>query len=208
MFINGEQADVIRAKAVKLVTDVLDFTRGDLVYQDVRKGYQPGFGTSCTFLPHWMLLQLGVTNDNKSKGVSGKTRGLINRTDLARGTTLVPGDGVSVIANSPAFVKMKPNLGAVPFPGDIVVIQSEPYKQSDEHVFVFLGKISDTAWDTGESGEARSDAKNGVIEAKRKSCAMRISANSMIAAAADGKRTARSQGRLDISNWITSGSLP
>ncbi len=209
MFINGEQADVIRAKAVKLVTDVLDFSRGDLVYQDVCKGYQPGFGTSCTFLPHWMLLQLGVTKDNSTKGVNGRPRGLINRTDLARGTTLVPGDGVSVIANSPAFVKMKPNLGAFPSPGDIVIIQSDPYKQSDEHVFVFLGKISDTAWDTGESGQARSDAKNGVIEGKRKSRAMRISAKSMVAAAADGKPDRKVQGWLDISKLdYMAGSLP
>jgi len=211
MFINGEQADGIRDKAVKLVTGVLDFARGDLVYQDVCKGYQPGFGTSCTFLPHWMLLQLGVSTKNQSLGVGKhpKPRGLINRADIARGTTLVPGDGVSVIANSPAFVKMKPNLNAYPLPGDIVVIQSEPYNQSHEHVFVFLGKLSDTVWDTGESGQARSDAQNGVTEGKRKKRDMRISARSMIAAAADGKPDRKVQGWLDISKLdYMDGSVP
>ena len=110
MFLNGEQADVIRVKAVNLVTGVLDFNRGDPVYQDVCKGYSPGFGTSCTFLPHWMLLKLGVTANNKSLGVNKQSRGLINRTDTTRGTKMVPGDGVAVIANSPAFVTMKPGV--------------------------------------------------------------------------------------------------
>ena len=122
-----------------------------------------------------MLLPFGVTNKNMSLGVGKhpKPRGLINGTDMSRGTKLVPGDGVSVIANSPAFVTMKPNLKAYPLPGDIVVIQSEPYKQSDEHVFVFLGKISDTLWDTGESGQARADAQNSMIEGERKKREMR-----------------------------------
>src|SRR5262249_890838 len=93
MFLNAEPADVSRAKAVKVVTDALDFTRGDLTYQDVCKGYSPGFGTSCTFLPHWMLLKIGVSSNNKSVGVNPKQRGLINRDDLVRGTKMVAGDG-------------------------------------------------------------------------------------------------------------------
>jgi hypothetical protein len=211
MHINGEQADGIRKKAVDFVTGVLDFYRGDLVYQDVCKGYNAGptSGTTCTFLPHWMLMKIGVSKDNLSKGVSNSNRGLINRTDTARGTKMVAGDGVSVIANSPAFVRMKPNLKAYPLPGDIVVIQSDPYKQSDEHVFVFLGKISDTVWDTGESGQARADAQNGVIEGKRKKREMRITANKMIAAAADGKPDRYVQGWLDISKLdYVDGSVP
>jgi len=221
MFINGEQAGLIRAKAVKLVTGVLDFYRGDLVYQDVCKGYEPNHGTSCTFLPHWMLLQLGVSAQNMSKGVPNMSkddnqkprpviRTLINRTDLARGTTFRGGDGVSVIANSPAFVTMKkwPNVND-PAPGDIVVIQSVPYNQSHEHVFVFLGKLSDALWDTGESGQASSNAKNGVIEGKRKKRAMRISGRSMIAVASDGKPDRAVQGWLDISKLdYLDGSVP
>ena len=209
MLINGEQADWIRAKAVKLVTGVLDFTRGDLVYQDVCKGYQPGYGTSCTFLPHWMLLRLGASAKNKSLGVHKQVRGLINRADAARGTALVPGDGVAVIANSKAFVNRTLNPGAYPRLGDIVVIQSDPYNQSHEHVFVFLGKLSDTLWDTGESGQARSNAQNGVNEGKRKKRVMRIGARSMIAVAADGKPDRRVQGWLDISKLdYLDGSLP
>jgi hypothetical protein len=214
MFINGEQADIIRAKAVKLVTDVLDFTRGDLTYQDVCKGYTPGYGTSCTFLPHWMLMNLGVSALNMSKGVPStkappKPRPLINRDDLARGTKLVAGDGVSVIANSPAFVTMKANLGAYPQPGDIVIIQKDPYNQPDEHVFVFLGKLADNLWDTGESGQARSNAPDGTVEGKRKKREMRISDKSMIAVATPDKPVDRKvQGWLDISKLdYVSGSV-
>jgi hypothetical protein len=207
MFINGEQADVIRAKAVKLVTGVLDFNRGDAAYQDVCKGYQPGYGTSCTFLPHWMLLKLGVSADNQSTGVGKKTRGLINRTDTTRGTKMVPGDGVSVIANSPAFVK--PGGDAYPRPGDIVVIQSNPYNQSHEHVFVFLKKLSDTLWETGESGQAASHAEKGALEGKRKQRAMRISGGKMIASASDGKPDRAVQGWLDLSKLdYVAGSVP
>src|SRR4051794_8510536 len=207
MFLNGEQADVIRAKAVNLVTGVLDFNRGDPVYQDVCKGYSPGFGTSCTFLPHWMLLKLGVSANNKSLGVNKQSRGLINRTDTTRGTKMVPGDGVAVIANSPAFVTMR--QGVYPQAGDIVVIQSDPYNQSHEHVFVFLKKLSDTSWDTGESGQAASNAATGVVEAKRKNRAMRISAAKMIAAASDGKPDRYVQGWLDISKLeYLDGSVP
>lgn len=205
MYINGEQAGVIRAKAVKLVSGVLDFTRGDHRYKEVCKGYTPGYGTSCTFLPHWMLHELGVSGKNKSKGVPNKPgvpqtpRSLVNWNDLARDTKFVAGDGVSVIANSPAFVAMKPNLKTYPQPGDIVIIQSEPYKQADEHVLVFLGKLADNLWDTGESGQARSDAPDGTIEGKRKKRDMRISDSRMIAAASDGKPDRKVQGWLDIS---------
>jgi hypothetical protein len=206
MFINGEQADGIRKKAVEFVTGVLDFYRGDLVYQDVCKGYTPGYGTSCTFLPHWMLLKLGVSGLNMSRGVPNKKdvppkpRSLINRDDLSRGTKLVAGDGVSVIANSPAFVTMKPNLKAYPQPGDIVIIQKEPYNQPDEHVFVFLGKLADNLWDTGESGQAPSNSPDGTLEGKRKKREMRITDRSMIAVATPDKPVDRKvQGWLDIS---------
>jgi hypothetical protein len=207
MFLNGEQADLIRAKAVKLVTGVLDFYRGDPVYQDVCRGYAPGYGTSCTFLPHWMLLNLGVSANNKSLGVNKQPRGLINRTDPARGTKLVPGDGVAVIANSPAFVRMR--AGVYPQAGDIVVIQSEPYNQSHEHVFVFLKKLSETSWDTGESGQAASNAPNGVVEGKRKNRAMGIGAAKMIAVASDGKPDRYVQGWLDLSKLdYLDGAVP
>ena len=153
-----------------------------------------------------MLLQLGVTNDNKSTGRERPdARPDQPHRHWRAARRWCPATASSVIANSPAFVKMKPNLGAFPFSGDIVVIQSEPYKQSDEHVFVFLNKISDTAWDTGESGQGPPPiAKNGVIEAKRKSRAMRISANSMIAAAAE-RQTGPQGSRAGSTsrNWIT-----
>jgi hypothetical protein len=201
MLLNEQQAVQIRAKAVKTVTDVLDFYRGDPVYQDVCKGYQPGFGTSCTFLPHWLLTQVGVSAANTSKGVNNLPRGLINRTDAARGTKLVPGDGVSVIANSPAFVKATP--GASPQPGDIVIIQSDPYKQPHEHVLVFLSKLSDALWETGESGQARSDAKDGALEGKHKQRAMRVGTRDMIAVAADGKPDRKVRAGSTSRNWTT-----
>jgi hypothetical protein len=207
MYLNCDQVGPIRAKAVELVSRVLDFYRGDDDYKDVCKGYSPGAGTSCTFLPHWMLLNLGVSVNNKSKGVNKLPRGLINRTDMTRGTNMVPGDGVSVIVNSPDFVKTK--AGLYPQSGDIVVIQSDPYKQSDEHVFVFLKKLSDTSWDTGESGQAASNAPNGTIEAKRKSRVMRISPAKMIAVASDGKPDRYVQGWLDLSQLdYVDGSVP
>jgi hypothetical protein len=207
MLLNVEQTVKIRAKAVELVTRVLDFNRGDLVYQDVCKGYQPGFGTSCSFLPHWLLFRLGVSAANMSKGVKGTPRGLINRTAAVRGTKLVAGDGVSVIANSPAFVKA--TLAGYPNPGDIVVIQSEPYQQPHEHVLVFLNKLSDALWDTGETGQAASKAPDGATEGKRKRRAMRVGTRKMIAAAADGKPDRYVQGWLDISKLdYLGGSVP
>ena len=116
---------------------------------------------------------------------------------------------VAVIANSKAFVNRALNPGAYPRRGDIVVIQSDPYNQSHEHVFVFLGKLSDTLWDTGESGQARSDAQNGVNEGKRKKRVMRVGTRNMIAVAADGKPDRGVQGWLDISKLdYLDGSVP
>ena len=68
---------------MKLVTDVLDFNRGDHTYKEVCKGYTPGFGTSCTFLPHWMLLNLGVEFRNGTAaqlavGVRVEARGTLS----------------------------------------------------------------------------------------------------------------------------------
>ncbi|WP_376096213.1 hypothetical protein ACE7GA_04470 [Roseomonas sp. CCTCC AB2023176] len=200
MHINGEQADVVRRRAHELVTGVLPFTRGDPTYQKVCAGYSPGYGTSCTFLPHWMLLQLGVSKDNDTRGVKGTHRGLINREDASRGTKIVPGDGVSVIANSKAFVRRTAaNKGAMPQRGDIVIIQADPYKQSYEHVFVFLGTIDDGTWDTGESGQARSNADNGAFEALRKQRKVKAGDAKIIALAADGIPDRYVQGWLDIS---------
>jgi hypothetical protein len=209
MFLNGEQADGLRAKAVKLVTGVLDFNRGDMVYKDVCKGYAQGLGTSCSFLPHWMLLRLGVSTKNTSKTTKSQVRGLINRDDAVRGTTLAAGEGISLIANSPAFVRMQAKGGGYPRSGDIVVIQSDPYMQTREHVFVFLGRISDTLWDTGESGQASSNASAGAVEGKRKKRAMRISDRKMIAVASDGIPDRYVQGWLDISKLdYVDGSVP
>jgi hypothetical protein len=201
MYLNGEQADVVRAAAVKYVTGVLPFTRGSPDYKEICQGYSKK-GTTCTFLPHWMLWKIGVSSNNKSLGTNGLPRGLINRTEPSRGTKLIPGDGVSVIANCKvpdAFVRMTPTTKAFPSAGDIVVIQSDPYNQKHEHVFVFLAKLSETEWDTGESGQAAEQDPDGVVEAKRKSRVMRITAKKIIAAAAEGKPDRNVQGWLDIS---------
>jgi hypothetical protein len=200
MKLNSEFAALARAHADKRVRAVLPFRRGDMVEREVCAGYGRGYGTTCSFLPHWMLAQLRATSENKSKGVSGKPRPLLNRDAPALGGKLVPGDGISTIANSPAFVTHRKGGTALPQTGDVVVIQADPYKQSYEHVFVFLRQIDATTWETGEAGQARSDANDGALDGVLKQRKMGLRNGRLWAEAADGVPARYVQGWLDISN--------
>jgi len=200
MKLNSEFAALARAYADRRVRSVLPFRRGDAVEKDVCAGYGRGYGTTCSFLVHWMLAQLQVSSENKTKGVSGSSRVLLNRNSPALGGKLVPGDGISTIANSPAFVRHAKGSTTLPQTGDIVIIQHDPYKQSWEHVFVFLRQIDATTWETGESGQARSDAADGAVDGLLKQRKMSIQGGRLHADAADGVPSRYVQGWLDISN--------
>lgn len=200
MKLNSEFAALARAYAELRVRTTLPFFRGDLRERDVCAGYGRGYGTTCSFLPHWMLAQLGVTSVNRSKGVAGKDRPLLNRDVPALGGRLVAGDGISTIANSTAFVRHLKGGTALPQAGDIVVIQSEPYNQSHEHVFVLLRRIDVTTWETGEAGQARSDAGNGTLDGVIKQRKMSLRSGRLHADPSDGKPLRYVQGWLDISN--------
>ncbi|WP_137127039.1 hypothetical protein [Roseomonas sp. HF4] len=207
MKLNSEFAALARAFAGRRVRAVLPFNRGDQSERDVCAGYGRGYGTTCSFLPHWMLAQLQATSENKSKGVSGTTRPLLNRNSPTLGGRLVPGDGISTIANSPAFVRHRKGNAALPQTGDIVIIQADPYKQSYEHVFVFLRQIDATTWETGEAGQARSDAADGAVDGVLKQRKMSLRNGLLHADAADGVPSRYVQGWLDISNldYLTTG---
>ena len=200
MKLNSEFAALARAYADRRVRGVLPFTRGSLQEKDVCAGFGRGFGTTCSFLPHWMLAQLGATSLNRTKGVSGKDRVLLNRDVPALGGKLVPGDGISTIANSTAFRRHAKGDTALPQTGDIVVIQSDPYHQPHEHVFVFLRRIDATTWETGEAGQARSDAADGAMDGGIKQRKMSVRNGRLHADPADGKPVRYVHGWLDISN--------
>lgn len=200
MKLNSELAALARAYAARRVRAVLPFLRGDAREKDVCAGYGRGYGTTCSFLPHWMLAELKASSENKSKGVGKQTRPLLNRNSPTLGAKLVPGDGISTLANSPAFIAHKKDSGGMPQTGDIVIIQANPYKQAHEHTFVFLRQIDATTWETGESGQARSDAADGAMDGVLKQRKMSVINGKWHADAADGIPARYVQGWLDISN--------
>jgi len=197
MYISGEQADLLRAAAARHVKNTLDFSRGDLKFKDVCEGFTPGYGTTCSFLVHWMLAKLQVSGENKSLGTTGHQRSLVNRNAPLIGAKMMAGDGIASVYNSKAFVQAKPGL--MPLTGDCVIIQRDPYHQPHEHIFVFLREIDSTTWETGESGQAASKAGDGAVDGKLKQRKVTIGAKRILAQPSDGVPERYVAGWLDIS---------
>lgn len=198
MHLNSEFAAIMREWAEWYVRDVLDFRKGDLAWQKVCVGYE-GKGTTCSFLPHYMLSELMVSPKNFSKGVHNNVRTLVNRDDLSISSKMMAGDGISSITHSAAFVKCVAGTKARPMTGDIVVIQTEPYAQSKEHTFVFLSEVSALVWQTAESGQARPGDPNGTLDGTVKHRAMTMKNGRLHAAAGDSMPERYVQGWLDLS---------
>lgn len=197
MKLNGEQVGLLRAAAVRQVRGTLDFARGDARAREVCEGFSPGYGTTCSFLVHWMLARLQVSGENTSLGTTGRKRSLVNRNVPTLGAKLTPGDGISSVANSKAYLRHK--QGAKPEPGDCVIIQRDPYHQPHEHIFVFLREIDATTWETGESGQAASKAADGAIDGKLKQRKIRVAGARIFAEPSDGVPERYVHGWLDLS---------
>jgi hypothetical protein len=154
------QMDKIRSYAADLVLGNVPFCRdcSDSNKADHRKHYEDivektgwkwskgAQGTTCGFLCHWLLWQIGVTNKD-----------VVNWTDTTRGTKFDGGSGsisklwaggqkanafVQIIA--PAINVLEQTNGQTgPRAGDVILIQqfdSTGYVSNSDHVFVFLGK--------------------------------------------------------------------
>lgn len=158
MKMNGEQMDVIRAKARKLLDEYVPFKWGDAHSKEICPGYSPGFGTTCGFLCHWLMWRLGVKDASR-----------VNWTDEKRGLKAMPGDNIKRIykGGEAPFIRCAsydkgisiPNpmtTGARPRTGDIVFLYRPGGVQADEHVFVFISEeriVDEVFWNTAEAGQ-------------------------------------------------------
>jgi hypothetical protein len=200
--------DKIRKYAVDLVLSRLPFCRSCShagatthlkYYQEIVEAtgwkWQPGAtGTTCGFLCHWMLWQLGVTNKN-----------ILNWNDTGRGTKYIQGQHIAKIWNvgKAPFVNVVPPATNVletsrqtsgPKPGDIIHIYkldaNHHYVTNSDHVFVFLSDCpydakfkdrkdmvksstpagaagSPLIWITGESGQGpKGAATDGLLKSR------------------------------------------
>ena len=158
MFMNGEQMDVIRAKAGQLLDVYGEFALGDAKSKQVCPGYAVGYGTTCGFLCHFLMWRLGVKDPTR-----------VNWNDPSRNLTMVPGDNIRRIylGGAAPFVRCAstgkgakmPNplvAGQRPRLGDIVFIFEPGGLQSAEHVFVFRKEEqrgTELIWYTSEAGQ-------------------------------------------------------
>lgn len=162
MKMNGEQMDVIRARALRLLNEYVPFKWGDAHSKEICPGYAPGYGTTCGFLCHWLMWRLGVSD-----------AGRVNWTDPSRKLKAMPGDNIKRIykGGEAPFVRCgaydkgvrihNPMAnGARPRTGDIVFLYRPGGVQADEHVFVFVSEerqVNDTWWTTAEAGQPGKD---------------------------------------------------
>jgi hypothetical protein len=158
MFMNGEQMDVIRARAAQLLEVYGVFKWGDAKSKQVCPGYAPGFGTTCGFLCHFLMWRLGVKDATR-----------VNWNDPSRGLKMGLDANIKRIylGGAPPFVRCAsmakgvkmPNplvAGKRPLLGDIVFIFEPGGTQSTEHVFVFRKEErrgSELVWHTSEAGQ-------------------------------------------------------
>ncbi len=153
MHLNGEQVDVVRARALQLLKEYVPFKWGDDHCKEVCTFYSKGFGTTCGCLAHWLMWRLGV---------SEKT--ILNWTDASRGTEFKTAKNLSKIYNGGKIPFINCMLGNNPLLqgkspdlGDIVYIHEEPNgPQNTEHVFVFIKEEkrgANTIWKTAEAGQ-------------------------------------------------------
>ena len=161
---NPQQLASARRNAQYVVGSVLPFSRGDDAYREICKDYQPGFGTTCGCLVHWMLWMIGCSDTN-----------LVNRSEL--GFQYRPGANISKLYS---YTKYRDPIGPFsPEIGDILIIDDQNQIDKNrgsnrqylhQHTFVILdvsSNASEITLTTGEAGNASPNAKSGAREASQ-----------------------------------------
>jgi hypothetical protein len=143
--------DTVNDFAVQLVRGYVPFDDGDAHFSEVCKDWKGG-GTTCGFLPHWLIWRLGVRDPK-----------LVNRSEITDGLHYMDGMNISKIWNGGQSPFVPRRADAVPEPGDICFISNGP--PITEHVFVFLSEVATSGTTTFEVGEA------GQVNQAGKQCA-------------------------------------
>ena len=194
----GAKEVSLRKNAEYLLKANGSFKRGDAAYKVICKNYQPGFGTSCGCLPHWLLWRLGCSDTS-----------LVNRSEV--GYRYRPGQNISIIYNHPK-TKKSPQVAFLPKAGDLILVDDQEWMKSHveakekylhQHVFCFVRQTQDggkTVWETAESGHASSKAATGVVEAGPSSRQLTV---------ANGKvwLTQEGGGMRFVFGWLSLGDL-
>lgn len=145
----------VRQEALALIQAHVPSTAGDGVFDAVAKDYGaaclrhpvPRCGTTCGFLPHWLLWRLGCQD-----------REIVNRAEPG-GYVYRPGQNISrlwTLGQFPFVSALRGELvaGARPEPGDTVFIRGDT--NSSEHVFVFLEEVERGGrrfWRSADAGQ-------------------------------------------------------
>jgi hypothetical protein len=132
----------LRSRALAIVTSVVPSNWGDQKFSRVVNGsYAPGFGTTCGFLPSYMLWMLGC-RDNR----------IVNRRDPAAGLEYHVGENVSrLVAGAKALGAWRDGAAGIK-PADIFYINAPGGPATTEHVGVLM-QASPGAWLTGDAGQ-------------------------------------------------------
>lgn len=139
--------------AVKLLRGYLPCDAGDVKFHEICEDWLMK-GTTCGFLPHWLMWRLGYRNPN-----------VVNRHEPADGLRYLDGKNISMIWNAgrSPFVPFKE--GTLPEPGDIGFISNG--RPITEHVFVFLSCTSTPDLNTYQLEVAEA----GQVNAQGRQCA-------------------------------------
>ena len=136
-------------------------------FDNLAKDYGQGFGTTCGFLPHWLLWRFGCRDNT-----------LVNRSEPPEGLTYFIGENLSILQDSngrkakrPSWVKLDTPQNTIdaangrgPKPGDFVIIRggfwmdkaTEKRTVDSAHVFVLLDILEANGktvkWRVAQSG--------------------------------------------------------
>jgi hypothetical protein len=176
-----EQIPVDESLLNSQTTFILSGQTGDPLFNeiinrtDTHTDYSDGGGTSCGFLPHWMLWRLGCTDSmpKSYKKLSGKkpkvSPKVVNRT--VDGNVYDIQENLNRLLQCSAYFNFKTKVkdkskfeDNIPKPGDIILINTDPLvpKADKAHVFVLveiksmnhnrLGEVQSMTWITRETG--------------------------------------------------------
>lgn len=147
---------------------------GQVGFDNVAKDYGQGFGTTCGFLPHWLLWRFGCRDNT-----------LVNRNEPAEGLSYRIGENLSIF--QPGWKKPKPSWVALdneqktrdvangkgPKPGDFVIIRGGYWTEKSTglrtrdsaHIFVLLEVLKadgkKVTWRVAQSGVSNDAYQQG-----------------------------------------------
>src|SRR5262245_57321438 len=162
MLLTQAQAEVMRSNALTLLNQVLPYKTGEADYKVVCRDYGGHPGTTCGFLPHWLMWRLGVTSANMSSipsanGGAARSTTTVNRKET--GFQYKNGENITCIRYNSNFVLTAvPNATALttgrrPIIGDpCYITQTDPMLANSDHVFCFVME-NNGKWITAESGQ-------------------------------------------------------